>query len=156
MSAAPPRNALVSRRGFSREGVIGLQSKEQTFSATLVHLVTRKSHSAQQHSISKLMIELSPRGCLGKTPSELAGPGASSRGVFLLLLRSTDAVAVALRIFFACPFLDKPLWMIEGQRSARQQRGLECHAESVSRTPSKFGRTATYRIAVPKPRRSFR
>ena len=42
--AAAERSRLT-QRGFSREGVIGLQSKEQKFSATLVPLVTRKGHS---------------------------------------------------------------------------------------------------------------
>jgi len=70
VSPAPPRNALVSRRGFPREGVIDLQSKEQKFSATLVPLVTRKGDSVQQHSISKLMIESSPRGLPRKDASD--------------------------------------------------------------------------------------
>src|SRR6266849_3670453 len=66
--AATERSRLT-QRGFPREGVIGLQSKEQKFSATLVPLVTRRGHSLQQHSISKLMIERSLWGsCLGKTP----------------------------------------------------------------------------------------
>jgi hypothetical protein len=68
VSAALPWNALVSRRGFPREGVIGLQSKEQKFSATLVSLVTSKGHSPPTPLIPKLMIERSHRGCLGRTP----------------------------------------------------------------------------------------
>src|SRR6266849_443489 len=59
--AATERSRLT-QRGFPPEGVIGLQSKEQRFSATFVPLVTRKGHSLQQHSISKLMIERSLRG----------------------------------------------------------------------------------------------
>ena len=62
---------------------VGLQSKEQKFSATLVPLVTRKGHSLQQHSISKLMIERSLRGAaserrLGTRRARAQVLGASS------------------------------------------------------------------------------